>query len=144
MMLQDTVSIPPMSADMIAKVRQVEHLSKKRQQVKIPVLHYLHGGVYVRTVKIPAGVMITGAHIIVETNLIVNGHAMIHNGDEWQEFLGYNTLPAAANRKQIFVAISDIDLTMFFPTDAKTVKEAEERFTDEYSSLQNRGAECQG
>jgi len=139
MMLTETVSIPPMSSEMIAKVRAIEHLSRKRKQVKIPVHHYLHGGMYVRTVRIPAGVMITGVHIVIETNLVVNGHAMIHSGVEWVETDGYAVLACAANRKQIFVAISDIDLTMFFPTDAKTVKEAEERFTDESSSLQNRG-----
>lgn len=143
MMLTETVSIPSMSPQMIEKVRALEHLARKHKQVKIPVHDYLHGGMYVRTVKIPAGVMVTGVHIVVETNLVVNGHAMIHTGVEWVEVDGYNVLACAARRKQVFVAVSDIELTMFFPTDAKTVKEAEEQFTDEASSLQNRGAECQ-
>lgn len=143
MQLETINDIPPMTREMIDKVRTVEALSKQRPQVKIPIQHYLHGGVYVRTARLPAGVMITGAHIIVETNLIINGHAMIHNGESWIENVGYNALACAAHRKQIFVAISDVDLSMFFPTDAKTVKEAEERFTNEFSLLQNRGRECQ-
>lgn len=143
MMLERTVSIPPMSPRMIEKVRALEHLSRKHKQVKIRVHDYLHGGMYVRTVKIPAGVMITGVHIVVETNLVVNGHAMIHTGVEWVEVDGYNVFACAAHRKQVFVAVSDIELTMFFPTDAKTVKEAEERFTDEASMLQSRVQECQ-
>lgn len=137
------IPIPPLPAEMIEKVRHIEYLSKQRPQVKIPVQHYLHGGMYVRTVRVPAGVMITGVHIVVETNLVVSGHAMIHTGYEWIESDGYNVMAAAANRKQIFVAISDVDLTMFFPTDAKTVKEAEEHFTNEASLLQNREVECQ-
>lgn len=129
--------IPPMTHEMIEKVRKVEHLSRQRKQVKIPVQHYLHGGVYVRTVKLPAGVMITGAHIIIETNLVVSGHAMVHDGDEWLEIQDYKVLAAAAHRKQIFIAISDVDLTMFFPTTAKNVREAEEQFTSEANLLQN-------
>lgn len=132
-----------MTSEMMDKVRRVEYLAKNNPQVKIPIQHYLHGGMYVRTVKLPAGVMITGAHIIVETNLVINGHAMIHTGEKWFENVGYNVLACSAHRKQIFVAISAVDLTMFFPTDAKTVRQAEERFTNEFSLLQNRGQECQ-
>lgn len=139
MHLQITNDIPPMTREMIDKVRTVEALSKQRAQVKISVKHYLHGGAYVRTVQLPAGVMITGAHIRIDTNLVVNGHAMIHDGHEWRENIGYNVMTCAADRKQIFVAISDTDLTMFFATDAKTVEEAEERFTNEFLMLQNRG-----
>lgn len=132
--------VPQMSPEMIDKVRQVEHLAKRYPQLKIPVQHYLHGGMYVRTVTLPAGVMITGVHIVIETNLVVNGHAMIYTGDQWVECCGYKVIPAAENRKQIFVAITDVNLTMFFPTDAKTVKDAEEQFTNEADLLQNRGA----
>lgn len=143
MYLQEINDIPPMSPEMMDKVRAVEALAKQMPQVKIPIQHYLHGGVYVRTARIPAGVMITGAHITIETNLLISGTAMIHTGEKWIENVGYNVMACAANRKQIFVAISDTILTMFFPTDAKTVKEAEERFTNEFSLLQTREAECQ-
>lgn len=143
MQLENINDIPPMSREMMDKVCAIEALSKTRPQIKIPVKHYLHGGVYVRTVQLPAGIMITGVHIRIETSLVINGHAMIHSGDEWLENVGYNVMTCAANRKQIFVAISDTDLTMFFATDAKTVEEAEERFTDEFLKLQNRGPACQ-
>ncbi len=135
--------VPQMSPEMMEKVRQVENIAKRYPQLKIPVKHYIHAGVYVRTVAIPAGVMITGAHIIVDTNLVIEGHALVHTGEQWVECIGYRVIPAAANRKQIFVAITDINLTMFFATDAENVKDAEERFTSEFSLLQNRGTECQ-
>lgn len=140
MMLQQTKDfVPQMSPEMIDKVRQVEHLAKRYPQLKIPVQHYLHGGMYVRTVTLPAGVMITGAHITIETNLVVHGHAMVHTGTQWIECQGYKVIPAEANRKQIFVAITDVNLTMFFPTSAENVKDAEEQFTSEAHLLQNRG-----
>jgi len=132
-----------MSQDMIEKVKRGEDKLRAYPQTNIPVKHFLHGGVYVRTVRIPAGIMITGAQIIIETVLILSGHAFLHNGNQWVEYDGYHVIPAAANRKQIFVAITDTDLTMFFPTDAKNVRDAEERFTSEASMLQNREAKCQ-
>lgn len=143
MRLSQMTAIPPMTDDMIERVRCVENKSRQWEQVNIPVQHFLHAGMYVRTVKIPAGVVITGALVIIDTVLIVSGHAMIHTGERWIESTIYNVIAAASNRKQIFVAITDVDLTMCFPTDAKNVKEAEENFTNEFSLLQNRGVECQ-
>lgn len=132
-------TIPPMTDYMIERVRRVEKLSRNFPQLKIPVEHLLHGGMYVRTVKIPKGVMITGALIELATTLIISGHAMIHTGESWVEREGYHVIAAEAGRKQIFVALSEVNLTMFFPTAAKTVKDAEEQFTNEADLLQNRG-----
>ena len=130
--------IPAMTERQVHKVKLLESLMLKQMQVPIPVNHFIHGGMYVRSVMIPAGTIITGALIKIETSLVMNGHAMIHTGEKWIERSGYNVIPAAAHRKQIFVAISDINLTMFFPTAAKTVKHAEEQFTSEFGLLQNR------
>lgn len=135
--------IPPMTKEQVEKVRLLEHIAMKYPQFNIPVEHFLHGGMYVRTVKIPAGVVITGALIRVETVLVISGDALIHTGEQWIERKGYNVLPAAAGRKQIFIALTDVYLTMSFPTKAKTVKDAEEQFTTEANLLQNRSAECQ-
>ena len=132
-----------MTDSMIQRVRRLEKVVGQYPQVKIPVEHVLHGGMYVRTVHIPAGVMITGALIESPTTLVLNGHAMIHTGDQWIEREGYHVIPAAAGRKQIIIALTEVNLTMFFPTEAKTVKDAEEQFTTEAELLQNRGAECQ-
>lgn len=133
-----------MTESIVAKVREVEAFSKQHgEQIKIPVEHFIHGGMYVRTVMIPAGIMITGAFIILETSLVVSGHAMVYTSQQWVEYNGYAVIPAAANRKQIFVAVKDTNLTMFFPTSAKTVKDAEEQFTNEAHLLQNRDEQCQ-
>lgn len=128
-----------MCEETIDKVRLMEEASLLRPQAKIPVEHFLHGGMYVRTVKVPAGMMITGALIRVETTIIMSGHAMFYTGEAWRENHGYGVYAAAANRKQIFIALTDLNLTMFFPSDAKTVRDAEEQFTSEASLLQNRG-----
>lgn len=139
MPLVELTDFPPMSRDQINKVRTLEALARAQPQVKIHVDHFLHGGMYVRTVMIPAGVLITGALIRVETSLVMSGSAMVYTGERWIEHSGYGVLAAAKNRKQIFIAITDLNLTMFFPCDCKTVKDAEEQFTSEASLLQSRG-----
>lgn len=127
--------IPAMSDIAIDKVRKFEELSLTTPQINIDTSHVLHGGMYARTIVIPAGVIITGALIKIATILIVNGEVTAYIGDRTIDLQGYNILPAGANRKQAFFARTDTSLTMIFPTKATTVKEAESEFTDEFDRL---------
>lgn len=130
--------IPAMTHGAIDKVRQMEALTLKMPQVDIATQHIIHGGMYARTIMIPAKTMITGALIKLATILIVQGDVVIYIGDKSMELTGYNVLPASAMRKQAFVAKTDVYLTMIFPTDAQGIKEAEEEFTDDADSLASR------
>lgn len=131
--------ITAMSLAAIDTVRRLEGLASERPQVQITTEHVIHGGMYSRTVRIPAGVMITGALVKLATLLIVQGDALAYIGDdEPMRLQGYTVLPASANRKQAFVALTDTHLTMIFPTYAKTVEEAESLFTDEIDILLSR------
>ncbi len=68
----------------------------------------------------------------------------MHGSDGAVEVAGYTVFSASAGRKQAMVALTDTYLTMLFPTDAKTVDEAERAFTDEYDLLVTRKeAPCQ-
>lgn len=127
--------IGPMSEREIDNVRQLEALSLAQPQVPIMTDHVIHGGMYCRTVFIPAGVMITGALIKVATILIVHGNAVVYIDGGPMEVTGYNVVPASAGRKQAFVAREDTWLTMVFPSKAKDVDEAEREFTDENDLL---------
>jgi len=89
-------------------------------------------------VMVPAGVLITGVLIKIATLLIVQGDALVYIGGEPTRLNGYNVVPAAAGRKQAFIAESDVYLTMIFPTDALDVDEAERQFTDEVELLVSR------
>lgn len=130
--------IPAMSDMAIDKVRKLESLSLRMPQVDIETSHFIHGGIYTRTIMIPAGVMITGVLIKVATILIIQGDVTAYIGDNTIELHGYNILPASANRKQAFVAQTDTYMTMIFPSKAKNIKEAEEEFTDETHMLISR------
>jgi hypothetical protein len=59
-------------------------------------------------------------------------------GEEVRRVTGYQVVPAAAGRKQAFRAVADTHITMVFPTNARTVDEAEREFSDEFERLASR------
>ena len=130
--------IPASTERGIALVCQFESEMRKLPQLKVTTWHTIHAGIYTRTILIPAGAGITGALIKVATTLVVNGHCMVFVGEDSREIAGHCVLPAAGLRKQAFVALQDTWLTMMFKTDAKTVEEAEQEFTDDYEILASR------
>jgi hypothetical protein len=138
--LIDSPSLPAMSVDALEKVRRVEACLMEMPQADIPTAHLLHAGLYARTIRIPAGVVLTGALIKLATVLVLSGRATVYTGNEALELCGYHVLPASAGRKQVFVAHEDTDLTMLFPSTALSVEDAEAEFTDEAHLLLSRRA----
>ncbi len=144
--------IPPMDARTIARVRQLEDGLLRLPQVPIPTEHVLHAGLYARTVTIPAGVVVTGVLVKRATLLIAQGDVVVFVGGGIGQaapcedvssagkmrLSGYNVVPAAAGRKQAFLAESEVRLTMVFPTAAATIEAAEAEFTDEVEALASR------
>ncbi len=130
--------LPTMSRDEVAKVRALETHLVQMPQVPIATLHHFHAGLYARTIRIPAGVMLTGALIKIPTLLIVSGHVTVFIGGEEQELSGYHVLLGQTGRKQAFLAHRDTDLTMAFATQAETVEQAEAEFTEETDLLMSR------
>jgi hypothetical protein len=138
----DTLStanvIPAMSESALAQVRALESLAACQPQQAIDTAHLFHAGLYARTIRIPAGVMITGALIKIPTVLIVSGAVVIYLDGAARELHGYHVFAASAGRKQAFLALADTDMTMLFPTAAKTIEAAERAFTDETDLLVSR------
>ncbi len=130
--------IPAMSPEAIGRVCKLEAAARALPQVRIATHHVIHGGMYARTVCVPANVVITGVLVKVPTLLIVDGDAVVYLGEEAARLIGRNVLPASPGRKQVFVALSDTHITMMFPTRARTVEEAEREFTDEIELLASR------
>jgi hypothetical protein len=122
----------------IDKVRQLENELLKMPQVKIATQHIIHAGMYARTIIVPKGVVLTGALMKIPTLLIIQGDFLLFAGDKTITLNGYHIFTGAAMRKQAGVALSDTFVTMIFPTKVKTVKEAEEEFTDEAAGLFSR------
>lgn len=130
--------LPAMQDDALEKVRRLEAELSVKPQVAIHTSHLIHGGLYARTIRIPAGVVLTGAYIKLPTVLIINGDVTVFTGGKTLELCGYHVIAARAGRKQVFLAHADTDVTMAFASDAKTVEEAEAQFTDEVHLLLSR------
>jgi hypothetical protein len=135
---RDILSVPPSGAAAMMAVRMVEALVEASEQIDLSTHHVLHGGMYSRTIHLDGGTIITGALIKIPTLLVFSGNAYVLIGTEWVDFEGYGVIPASAGRKQAFVARTPVDLTMIFPTQAKTVEEAEREFTDDADRLMSR------
>jgi hypothetical protein len=135
--------LPAMTQEAIDKVRVVEGISLALcKQVEFPTDHLIHGGMYARSLHMPAGTVLTGALLKLPTVLIVSGDCAVFIGEEAIELRGYSVLPGSAGRKQIFLAHTDVDMTMLFPTQAKTVAEVEREFTDEFEMLMTNRMDC--
>lgn len=134
-----TVALMPMSTKEISLVQEAEAFIGSLPQITLTTEHILHAGVYSRTVLIQKGETIVGALIKRSTNLILSGHALIYLGETGgKEYKGYAVLTASAHRKQVFVALEDTYLTMSFATEATTIEQAEDEFTDEGKMLMSR------
>lgn len=131
-------AIATMTPNAIGLVRELEVQLEQLPQVDIPTQHDLHAGTYTRTICIPAGVALTGALIQVDTVLIISGDADVFMGEETIRITGYHVMQALRGRKQAFFAHADTYLTMMFATDAETIEQAENEFTNEADRLLSR------
>lgn len=131
-------TLPATPRDLIEKIAAFEEVQIGHEPVEVPTGHLIHAGMYARTILIPQDMVLTGALMKRASVVIVVGSASVLAGGEWLEFEGYNVIPASAGRKQVFVSRSLLIITMLFPTQAKTVEDAEAEFTDEAASLLSR------
>jgi hypothetical protein len=138
-------TLPATTPDALAKICEVEEFLLSRPQLDIETWHVLHAGIYSRTIFIPGppepgkANALTGALVKVPTTLTICGRCAVLIGDAQEvQVDGYHVLAAAANRKQAFIVFADTWLTMSFKTNARTIEEAEQEFTDDHARLMSR------
>ena len=119
------LALTPASKETLDKIQIVHEALLQVADVEVTTEHVLHGGMYIRTLRREAGIVSVGSLIKRPTILIVNGSASVWSGDGWTQLEGYNVIPGSAGRKQIFVTRGPVEMTMIFPTQARTVEEAE-------------------
>jgi hypothetical protein len=130
--------LPAAPAEAIAHIAAIEEKMRGLEQIHPQMEHVLHAGMYARTCRLAAGVAIVSVLIKIPTVLIVHGGAYVLAGDRWFQIVGYRCMPAAAGRKQVYVTFEPTEITMVFPSRARTVEEAEREFTDEAEALLSR------
>lgn len=132
-------ALPATPPEIIEKIREIESRMRPHEHtLQVQTEHVLHAGVYSRTIRVRPSMAFTSVLIKIPTILIVNGKCCIFAGDRWHTSEGYAVIPASAGRKQIYVTLGPTEITMMFPTDVKTVREAEAQFTDEHENLLTR------
>lgn len=128
-----------MSEADIEKVRRMEQcMFELPDQGTLPTDHLFHAGMYARTLKVPKGITVAGAYMIIPTLLVISGHCAFFAGEKAKELKGHTVLAGFSHRKQVLHAIEDTTVTMVFKTEAKTVEEAENEFTNEAHILWSR------
>ncbi|RQO38664.1 hypothetical protein DBR37_01590 [Herminiimonas sp. KBW02] len=128
-----------MTRQAISNVFELEKRILTCPQVQMKTLHVLHGGMYSRTIVMPAGILLTGALVKVATLLTICGDVEVLIGEaESMRVSGHVVLPASAGRKQAFRTYAETTITMTFRTDARSIEEAEAEFTDQHDMLMSR------
>ena len=130
--------LPATTPEMLTALAEYESRVIGQEPVEVPTEHVLHAGMYARTITIPREMVLTGVVIKRATLGIVVGAAAVLVGEEWLRLEGYNVVPGAAGRKAVFVSYSPVIITTVFPTEAKTVEEAEAELTDDADRLLSR------
>lgn len=131
-------TLPAATPKALENILALESEVMAMPQLHFQTEHLLHAGMYARTVRLAPGTLIVGALIKIPTVLVVHGRARVFAGERWYKIEDYQVLPASAGRKQIFVALSTVEITMLFPSHASSVAEAEAEFTDETEKLVSR------
>lgn len=132
--------VPAMTPEAIDKVAAAEEQMGEMPQVEIRTDHLIHAGLYARTIDIPAGTLLTGARITRPTVLVSMGDCTMWTGDNEarMRLRGKQVIAASAGRKQLIYAHEDTRLTMLFASQAESVEQAEDEFTDEADRLASR------
>ena len=136
--IPSSASLSPNTPESISAIERVTEAFLATPQLELMTEHVLHGGMYARTIRMPAGYALAGALIKIPTILIINGDAGVWGNDGWRRVQGYTVLAGSAGRKMLCFCKSAVEMTMIFPTKAKTVDEAEREFTDDWERLVSR------
>lgn len=136
--LDELPMLPATSPALREALEEFERDLIGHEPIEVPTEHVIHAGMYVRTIAMPAGMVLFGCTVKLPTLVIVTGKAAVLVGEEWLQLDGYNVIPASAGRKQVFASYSAVIISMAFPTSAKTVEEAEREFTDDADRLLSR------
>ena len=130
--------IPAPSPATMDSLMRLQTLMADLPEVPLPTEHLLHGGMYARTIRRGPGVVAVGSLILRATILIVSGPCTLVTGESRLDLHGYNVLPGLAGRKQLSLTHGAVEMTMIFPTSAKTVEEAENEIFAEADQLISR------
>jgi hypothetical protein len=120
------------------KVRAMEDYMLQFPQVDLSTTHLVFGGMYARTILIPAGTMLTGALTELANICVMCGDITVTTDDGTKRLTGFHVLAAKPGAKRAGIAHSDTYWTTLIPTDLTDITDIEESMTTEAAGLQTR------
>lgn len=133
-----TCALTPPSSALLDQIEKASNIIRQFPQIEVVTEHLIHGGMYARTIRREPGIVAVGSLILRATILIVNGPCSMMIGDRRVDLTGYNVLPGLPGRKSFSLTHGPVEMTMIFPTSAKTVEEAENEIFGEAEDLISR------
>ena len=111
--------------------------------MKLPQLdgqttHALAGGVYARTIRVPAGSVFTGAVHKKDHINIVNGDVTFVNEQGQQRLTGYHVITTRAGAKRVAWAHANTEWTTVLRTDWTELADIEADAVEDADHLQSR------
>ena len=123
----------------IGKVRALEEVLLTMPQTDLMTTHHLSGGMYARTIHIPAGCVLTGAtHKFDHINVVCGDISVTLEDGSVKRITGFQVLPTKAGAKRAGVAHTDTCWTTISATDLTDIEEIEDSIVVEADQLQTR------
>lgn len=110
----------------------------KLPQLMIETKHLIHGGMYARTIFIPAGTVLTGAKTNLKNICTVSGDISVSTDAGVVRLTGYHVIPANAGYSRAGFAHADTYWTTVFMTTNDDLDAIENEITDDVDTLQTR------
>ena len=125
-------------ASMSEKVRALEDEVLALPQVDLSTTHVLCGGIYARTITIPAGVVLTGAAHKKDHVCVAQGDITVLTDDGPKRLHGQHVLATKAGMKRAGVAHAETRWTTLCRTDLTDLAAIEDELVEEPEKLQTR------
>jgi len=120
------------------KIDQYESILGEMQQVDLNTTHSVSGGVYSRTIFIPAGVSLVGATHNKDHINIMCGDITVTTDTGMKRLTGYNVFATKAGMRRVGYAHTDTYWTSVIHTTETDIIKIEEDITPDSHKLQTR------
>lgn len=121
-----------------AQVNRLEAELLELPQVDLKTTHALSGGVYARTIFIPAGTALTGASHKKDHLNMMQGDITVWTDQGMKRMTGQHVIPTKAGCKRVGYAHADTSWTTICATSLIEIEEIEADLVEEPERLQTR------
>jgi len=122
----------------LEKIDEYEQLMGQMPQVDLQTTHSISGGVYSRTIFIPAGVSLVGATHSKDHINVMCGDITVTTDDGMKRLTGYNVFATKAGMRRVGYAHTDTYWTSVIHTTETEISKIEGDITPDSHKLQTR------